>query len=100
VPIKLSSFSFARTCRTGCEPFRICVFCRGPALFWALYFEEVGDDTCYEMLSDRNLTIVEMLLKEGPEVTTMNPTAAFFRDGSIMEMLVALWKSDKLVNDG
>jgi len=52
------------------------------------------------MLSDRNLTIVEMLLKEGPEVTTMNPTAAFFRDGSIMEMLVALWKSDKLVNDG
>jgi len=71
-----------------------------PALFWALDFEEVGDDTCYEMLSDRNLTIVEMLLKEGPEVTTMNPTAAFFRHGSIMEMLVALWKSDKLVNEG
>ena len=71
-----------------------------PALFWALDFEEVGDDTCYEMLSDRNLTIVEMLLKEGPEVATMNPTAAFFRHGSIMEMLVALWKSDKLVNEG
>jgi len=30
------------------------------------------------MFSDRNLTIVEMLLEEGPEVATMNPTVAFF----------------------